>query len=72
MAEEVAAGAALVVDPADPVALADAIISVLTDQGLSLVRMLEPAPPEGFLERNDAYRAARHIPRLLVLVCEKR
>ena len=33
--EEVAAGAALVVDPADPVALADAIASVLADQGLS-------------------------------------
>ena len=47
-------------------------LNTLTDQGLSLVRMLEPAPPEAFLERNDAYRAARHIPRLLVLVCEKR
>ncbi len=33
--EEVAAGAALVVDPADPVALADAVTSVLADQGLS-------------------------------------
>ena len=33
--EEVAAGAALVVDPTDPVALADAIASVLADQGLS-------------------------------------
>ena len=47
-------------------------LNTLTDQGLSLVRMLEPAPPEGFLERNDAYRSAQHIPRLLVLVCEKR
>ena len=33
--EEVAAGAALVVNPADPVALAEAIASVLADQGLS-------------------------------------
>ena len=33
--EEVAAGAALIVDPTDPVALADAILSVLADQGLS-------------------------------------
>ena len=33
--EEVAAGAALVVDPTDPVALADAIASVLADQDLS-------------------------------------
>jgi glycosyltransferase involved in cell wall biosynthesis len=38
--EEVAAGAALLVDPADPVALADAIVSVLADQGLS-ARLVE-------------------------------
>ena len=47
-------------------------LNSLTDRGLSLERMLEPAPPEGFLERNDAYRSAQHIPRLLVLVCKKR
>ena len=33
--EEVAAGAALVVDPTDPAALAEAIASLLADQGLS-------------------------------------
>ena len=33
--EEVAAGAALVVDPADPAALAEAIASLLADKGLS-------------------------------------
>jgi len=47
-------------------------LNSLTERGLSLEQMLEPAPPEGFLERNDAYRAAQHIPRLLVLVCKKR
>lgn len=46
-------------------------LNSLTDRGLFLERMLEPAPPEGFLERNHAYRSARHIPRLLVLVCKK-
>lgn len=33
--EEVAAGAALLVDPTDPASLADAVASVLADQGLS-------------------------------------
>ena len=47
-------------------------LNSLADNELSLQRMLEPAPPEGFLERHDAYRSASHIPRLLVLVCEKR
>ena len=46
-------------------------LNSLAENGLTLKRMLEPAPPEGFLERNDAYRSARNIPRLLVLVCEK-
>lgn len=35
--------------------------------GLSLVRMEEPAPPEGFLERTPEYAQVDAIPRLLVL-----
>ena len=31
-----------------------------------------PAPPPGFLTQSPAYSSAAHIPRLLVLVCEKR
>ena len=46
-------------------------LNALAENELMLKRMVEPAPPEGFLERNVAYRSASHIPRLLVLVCEK-
>ena len=49
-----------------------AYINALSESGLQLERMLEPQPPEGFLERNESYRAAAHIPRLLVLICRKR
>lgn len=47
-------------------------INALVDNDLLVERMLEPPPPPGFLELNDSYRAAAHIPRLLVLVCRKR
>ncbi len=47
-------------------------LNSLAESGFTLERMLEPGPPEEFLKRADAYRAARHIPRLLVLVCAKR
>jgi glycosyltransferase involved in cell wall biosynthesis len=41
--EEVAAGAALVVDPNDPEAIAKAVASVLEDQGLA-ARLAEAGP----------------------------
>lgn len=37
------------------------------DVGLHLERMLEPAPPEGFLAQAPEYREAATVPRLLVL-----
>jgi len=45
-------------------------INALTDAGLVLRRMLEPAPPAGFLARAIEYQQAATIPRLLVLVTE--
>lgn len=35
--------------------------------GLSLIRMTEPAPPAGFLQRTPEYAQVEAIPRLLVL-----
>ena len=46
-------------------------VNALIDAGLVLRRMLEPAPPPGFLARATEYEAAATIPRLLVLVSEK-
>ena len=46
-------------------------LNALTDAGLRLRRMEEPAPPPGFLARAPEYRAAATIPRLLFLHCEK-
>jgi SAM-dependent methyltransferase len=46
-------------------------INALSENGLAVERMLEPPPPEGFIERNDSYAAASFIPRLLVLICRK-
>lgn len=43
-------------------------VNALADNGLLLERMIEPAPPPGFLARAAAYEAAASIPRLLVLV----
>ncbi len=48
-----------------------AYANALFAQGMTLERMLEPAPPQGFLDRHDSYAAAAFIPRLLVLVCNK-
>jgi hypothetical protein len=42
-------------------------LNALLDAGLALVRMEEPAPPEGFLARAQEYRDAASIPRLLYL-----
>ncbi len=46
-------------------------VNALSESGLRLRRMHEPAPPEGFLRRAHEYREAATIPRLLVLVCER-
>ncbi len=46
-------------------------VNALLDAGLVLGRMLEPAPPEGFLEIAEEYRAAATIPRLLYLRADK-
>ncbi len=46
-------------------------VNALIDAGLVLNRMLEPAPPEGFLAVADEYRDAATIPRLLYLRADK-
>jgi len=47
-------------------------LNLMVDAGLDLRRMLEPAPPPGFLARASEYRQAATIPRLLLLVAERR
>ena len=42
-------------------------VNTLSEHGLVLERMLEPAPPPGFLARAPEYAEAAHIPRLLYL-----
>jgi SAM-dependent methyltransferase len=42
-------------------------LNALREAGLVLERMVEPAPPSGFLERAAEYEAASAIPRLLYL-----
>ena len=42
-------------------------VNSLIAHGLTLGRMLEPSPPEGFLERAPEYRLAHTVPRLLYL-----
>lgn len=47
-------------------------VNALSSNGLLVVHMDEPAPPPGFLARAEEYRAAATIPRLLLLVADKR
>jgi SAM-dependent methyltransferase len=47
-------------------------VNALADRGLFVTRMVEPAPPEGFLAYASQYVAAATIPRLLLLRAEKR
>jgi SAM-dependent methyltransferase len=42
-------------------------LNALADHGLVLERMVEPAPPDGFLDRAFEYADAAAIPRLLYL-----
>jgi SAM-dependent methyltransferase len=46
-------------------------VNALADEGLYIVRMEEPAPPAGFLERAAEYRQAASIPRLLFIRAHK-
>jgi SAM-dependent methyltransferase len=46
-------------------------VNAMAESGLVLRQMMEPAPPQGFLDRASEYVAAASIPRLLVLVAEK-
>jgi ubiquinone/menaquinone biosynthesis C-methylase UbiE len=46
-------------------------VNALADHGLVLERMVEPAPPPGFVARAPEYEAAATIPRLLVLVSRR-
>ena len=47
-------------------------INALIANGLYLERMLEPAPPQGFLDRAPEYQLAHTVPRLLYLRTVKR
>ena len=42
-------------------------VNALAHNGLLLHRMVEPAPPAGFLAKAEEYEAASTIPRLLYL-----
>jgi len=46
-------------------------VNALADRGLFLTRMVEPAPPPGFLARAPQYIDAATVPRLLVLRAER-
>jgi ubiquinone/menaquinone biosynthesis C-methylase UbiE len=46
-------------------------INALAAAGLYTTAMLEPAPPDGFLERAEEYQEATAFPRLLMLRAEK-
>ena len=46
-------------------------VNALAENGLLIERMLEPAPPDGFLELADEYLDAATIPRLLYLRTRK-
>ena len=47
-------------------------VNALSENGLLITHMDEPAPPPGFLERAHEYAEAATIPRLLLLRTEKR
>ena len=46
-------------------------VNTLADAGLQLERMLEPAPPPGFLARAPEYLEAATVPRLLTLILRR-
>jgi hypothetical protein len=46
-------------------------VNAMAEQGLLIRRMVEPAPPPGFISRAHEYADAATIPRLLFLLAEK-
>lgn len=46
-------------------------VNAMADNALLLERMLEPAPPPGFIERAPEYALAASIPRLLALIARR-
>ena len=46
-------------------------VNAMSDNGLLLERMIEPAPPAGFVARAPEYTEVTTIPRLLVLVARR-
>ncbi len=46
-------------------------VNAMVDAGLVLERMIEPAPPAGFVERAPEYTEVTTVPRLLVLVARR-
>jgi len=46
-------------------------VNLLADNGLFVTKMIEPAPPPGFLAKADEYADAATIPRLLMLRTQK-
>jgi SAM-dependent methyltransferase len=46
-------------------------VNAMASRGLLLERMLEPAPPPGFLARAPEYPDAATIPRLLALIARR-
>jgi SAM-dependent methyltransferase len=46
-------------------------VNALVNEGMLITKMLEPAPPPGFLARASEYGEAATIPRLLFLRAEK-
>ena len=46
-------------------------INAMADSGLALERMIEPAPPQGFIDRAPEYSEVTTIPRLLTLVARR-
>jgi hypothetical protein len=46
-------------------------VNALVAAGLYVTKMIEPAPPAGFLDKAEEYRQAAAFPRLLVLRAQK-
>lgn len=46
-------------------------VNAMADNGLLLERMIEPAPPAGFVARAPEYTEVTTVPRLLVLVARR-
>lgn len=46
-------------------------VNAMVDNGLMLERMIEPAPPSGFVARAPEYTEVTTVPRLLVLVARR-